>query len=717
MKKTSLLTTLIIILNTFFSFGQEKKLDMEKAVIGQWRELAPESISRLAWIPESDDYYFMDDNVLKISPAESSEDKSLLSLKQLNEMLGLKQKEKQLNRFPSFSWLDKQTIQFNYKNTWYQINPFENTVLDSFSYREEAQNMDFCQENDHFAFTIGNNLFITDYSGKERQISNESNTEIVYGKEVHRREFGINSGTFWSPEGKKLAFYRKDETMVTDYPLVDITSRIAELKKEKYPMAGMKSHHVKVGVYDINSGEIIYLNTGEPKEKYLTNVSWGPKGKFIYIAVLNRDQDHLKMNRYNAETGEFVETLFEEKHEKYVEPQTPVKFLPKSNKKFIWTSRRDGYNHIYLFNTKGKLLKQLTKGEWEVNNNSVAFDNKGKNIFFSANKQSPVEQHTYKVNIKSGEITLLTEGEGSHRSQFSDRGEYLIDKYSSKNNPGTTEIIDAKGNKVRELLQAENPLKNYNLGETKIGTIKAGDGETDLYYRLIKPANFDPEKKYPAIIYVYGGPHAQLVTNRWLSGARMWQYYMAQEGYVMLTIDNRGSANRGMEFESAIYRNLGKKEVADQMQGVKLLKDLGYVDTSRIGIHGWSYGGFLTTRLMLKKPETFKVGVAGGPVIDWKYYEIMYGERYMDTPEQNPEGYKNANLKNYVTNLEGELMLIQGYIDNVVVPQHGMSFIRECVKNDVPVDYFIYPRHEHNVRGMDRIHLMKKVTKYFEDYL
>jgi len=717
MKKTSLFTTLIIILTTCISFAQEKKLDMEKAVIGQWRELAPESISRLAWIPESNDYYFMDENVLKISSAEASKERSILSLEKLNEMLGYKQKEKQLRRFPSFSWLDKQTIQFNHKNTWYKINPFENTVLDSFSYREEAQNMEYCQKNNHFAFTIENNLFITNYSGKEVQISNESNKEIVYGKEVHRREFGINTGTFWSPEGKKLAFYRKDESMVTDYPLVDITTRIAELKNEKYPMAGMKSHHVKVGVYDINSGDITYLNTGEPKEKYLTNVTWGPEGKYIYIAVLNRDQDHMKMNRYNTETGKFVETLFEETHEKYVEPQTPVKFLPNSNKKFIWTSRRDGYNHIYLFNTKGKLLKQLTKGEWEVNNSSVEFDEKGNNVFFSANKQSPVEQHTYKVNIKSGDITLLTKGEGSHSSKLSGKGEYLIDKYSGKNNPGTTEIIDAKGNKVRELLQAENPLKEYNLGEAKIGTIKAGDGETDLYYRLIKPTNFDPDKKYPAIIYVYGGPHAQLVTNRWLSGARMWQYYMAQEGYVMLTIDNRGSANRGMEFESAIYRNLGKKEVADQMQGVKLLEELGYVDTSRIGLHGWSYGGFLTTSLMLKKPETFKVGVAGGPVIDWKYYEIMYGERYMDTPEQNPEGYKNANLKNYVTNLEGELMLIQGYIDNVVVPQHGMSFIRECVKNDVPVDYFIYPRHEHNVRGKDRIHLMKKVTKYFEDYL
>ena len=717
MKKTSLLITLLIILTTCLGFSQEKKLDIEKAVVGQWRELAPESISRLDWIPESNDYYFLEEKKLKVSSAESSEENSILSLDKLNEMLDFTEKDEKLKRFPSFSWLDKQSVQFNHKNQWYKINLYENTILDSLNYREKAQNMDYCQENNHFAYTIDNNLFITDYSGKETQISDESNQDIVYGQEVHRREFGIHTGTFWSPQGKKLAFYRKDETMVTDYPLVDITTRIAELKEEKYPMAGMKSHHVKVGVYDMNSGDTIYLNTGEPREKYLTNVSWGPEGKYIYIAVLNRDQDHMKMNRYNAETGEFDQTLFEEKHEKYVEPLTPIKFLPDSDERFIWTSRRDGYNHIYLFNTEGELIKQLTKGEWEVNNNFVAFDEEGENIFFGANKQRPVEQHTYKVNINSGDITLLTEGEGYHSSKLSGKGEYLIDKYSNKNNPGTTEIIDADGNTISELLQAENPLKEYNLGETEIGTIKAGDGETDLYYRLIKPSDFDPAKKYPAIIYVYGGPHAQLVNNRWLSGARMWQYYMAQEGYIMLTVDNRGSANRGKEFESTVYRKLGKHEIADQMQGVQLLENLGYVDTSRIGVHGWSYGGFMTTSLMLKKPETFKVGVAGGPVIDWKYYEIMYGERYMDTPEQNPEGYKNANLKNYVNNLNGDLMIIQGYLDDVVVPQHGMSFLRECVKNDVPVDYFIYPQHKHNVRGMDRIHLMKKVTKYFEDNL
>jgi dipeptidyl-peptidase-4 len=250
-----------------------------------------------------------------------------------------------------------------------------------------------------------------------------------------------------------------------------------------------------------------------------------------------------------------------------------------------------------------------------------------------------------------------------------------------------------------------------------ISTIKAADGVTDLYYRLIKPNNFDPKKKYPAIIYVYGGPHAQLVNNRWLGGARMWQYYMAQKGYVMLTVDNRGSANRGLKFENVIHRQLGVNESADQMKGVELLKNLGYVDSERIGVHGWSFGGFLTTSLMLKKTDVFKVGVAGGPVIDWKYYEVMYGERYMDTPLENPKGYRESNLKNYVPNLKGKLLIIHGASDNTVVWQNSLSFVHECVKQDVLLDYFVYPRHEHNVRGIDRVHLMRKITQYFDDFL
>ena len=267
------------------------------------------------------------------------------------------------------------------------------------------------------------------------------------------------------------------------------------------------------------------------------------------------------------------------------------------------------------------------------------------------------------------------------------------------------------------LLTAKNPYEGYEMPDIEVGTLKAADGKTDLYYRIIKPANFDPAKKYPAIIYVYGGPHAQMITNGWMNAARGWDLYMANKGYIMFSLDNRGSSNRGLEFENATFRQLGIEEGKDQVKGVEYLRSLPYVDGNRIGVHGWSFGGHMTTALMLRYPEIFKVGVAGGPVIDWGYYEVMYGERYMDTPQSNPEGYRQCNLKNLAGNLKGHLLIIHDDHDDTCVPQHTLSFMKACVDARTYPDLFIYPTHKHNVQGRDRVHLHEKITRYFEDYL
>ena len=250
-----------------------------------------------------------------------------------------------------------------------------------------------------------------------------------------------------------------------------------------------------------------------------------------------------------------------------------------------------------------------------------------------------------------------------------------------------------------------------------MGTIKAEDGVTDLYYRLIKPVDFDPAKKYPTVVYVYGGPHAQVVNNTWLGGARGWEIYMASKGYVMFSVDNRGSENRGLNFEQVTFRQLGVTEAKDQIKGVEFLKSLSFVDANRIGVHGWSFGGFMTTNLMLRYPDVFKVGVAGGPVIDWSYYEVMYGERYMDTPESNPEGYKESNMRLKAGNLKGHLLVIHGGVDPTCVPQHTYSFMKACVEAGKYPDLFIYPGHEHGVVGKDRVHLSNKMTQYFDEFL
>ena len=579
------------------------------------------------------------------------------------------------------------------------------------------------------AYTQNNNLYVNSHA-----VTNEPEG-IVCGQSVHRNEFGISKGTYWSPKGDLLAFYRMDESMVTQYPLVDITARTGELNNVRYPMAGMTSHKVTVGIYNPETQKTIYLNAGDPTDRYFTNISWAPDAKSLYLIELNRDQNHANLCQYNAETGERINTFYlEEKHPKYVEPQHPILFLPWDNTKFIFQSQRDGYNHLYLADTKtlaypeahsataggtyrqGCKVKQLTQGRWLVKE-VLGFDEKKKELIFTATKESPLQSNLYKVNVNSGKITPLDNGKGIHRGTLSASGSYLIETYSSPEVPRSINLIATQNGKSINLLTAEDPFKDFSMPSIEVGTIKAADGVTDLYYRIIKPADFDPNKKYPTIIYVYGGPHAQMVTGGWQNGARGWDIYMANKGYIMFTLDNRGSDNRGLEFENVTFRHLGIEEGKDQVKGVEFLKSLPYVDGNRIGVHGWSFGGHMTTALMLRYPEIFKVGVAGGPVIDWGYYEIMYGERYMDTPQSNPEGYEQCNLKNLAGNLKGHLLLIHDDHDDTCVPQHTLSFIKACVDARTYPDLFIYPTHKHNVIGRDRVHLHEKITRYFEDNL
>ncbi len=589
------------------------------------------------------------------------------------------------------------------------------TVIAAYN-AKEGSNYDLSKESKRLAYTKDNNLYILNDSGQEIAVTADSDKNIVNGQSVHRNEFGIKKGTFWSPGGNLLAFYRMDESMVTDYPLVDVSARVAKLKNMKYPMAGMKSHQVTVGVFNPATGNTTFLKTGTPKEKYLTNIAWSPDEKYIYIAELNRGQDTCQVVRYDAATGNRDAVLFTETHPKYVEPQTPVLFLKNDPQSFIWQSRRDGYNHLYLYDTAGNLKKQLTSGNWEVTD-VLGFDEKGENIYYISTEASPIEKHIYSVNIKNGKRTKLSQEEGIHLARLSASGKYILDMYTSQYNPGKIVITETKTQKSYPFFAAKDPYKNITLPEITLGSLKANDDTTDLYYRLIKPTGFDPSKKYPAVIYVYGGPHSQMVDNSWMAQTRGWEIYMAEKGYVVFVLDNRGTSYRGLAFENITHRRLGTIETQDQMTGVEYLKSLPYVDPDRIGVHGWSYGGFMTLNLMLRHPETFKVGVAGGPVTDWKYYEIMYGERYMDSPQENPEGYKDASMINRAGDLKGRLLLIHGDEDPTVVLQQDLLFIKSAIKNGTHPDLFIYPGHGHNMTGHDRVHLHEHITRYFEDFL
>jgi len=699
-------------------YTQNKLLSIEDALVKNRTTLAPENLRQLQFVYGTEDYVYLkridNKDVWMKGNLKSSSEQTFLSLDNFNQKLKAAGSDG-LTGMPmiefnkSFEWI------FSVNGSKFALNPTTSQlriIVD-----KSIANKENIEESNagYVAFVDNYNLFVTD--GKNtNQVTKDGSKDIVYASSVHRDEFGISKGIFWSNTGKQLAFYRMDQSMVTDYPIINWSTTPASVELIKYPMAGDKSHHVTVGVYNAQTASTIYLQTGQPAEQYLTNIAWSPDDKYIFIAVLNREQNHMKLNQYDASTGAFVKTLFEEKDEKYVEPLVPMLFVKNNSSQFIWQSNRDGWNHLYLYDITGKLLKQITKGNWEVVD-VKGFDSKGDNLLYSSTEDSPLSRNLYQLNLKTGISKRITEGAGSHGTQVSTSGNTAIDNFSTTHLPRTIRVIDVKSLKNRTVFNAQNPLADYALGSLKVFTIQNKNG-VPLYCRLYQPVNFDSNKKYPVIVYWYGGPHVQTIGNLWNGNASdYWFQFMAERGYVIFSLDPRGSDNRGKEFEQAIFRHAGVAQMEDLMSGLDYLQSLKYVDKNRMGLFGWSYGGFLTVDFMLNHPGVFKTAVAGGPVTDWRYYEVMYGERYMDTPQENPDGYAATDLTKKIQNLQGKLLLIHGLQDPVVVQQHSVRLVRAAIDKNVQVDYMIYPGHEHNVVGKDRAHLYQKVTDYFMEYL
>lgn len=695
--------------------AQEKLLTIQDAVLKGRTSLAPKRLQNLSFIPSSTSFFYVDGTAVIKGDNASAKTSTLFVVSDLNKALSAAKRDT-LKGLPFIQFKTANSCSFSQGKDEVIYDLLKKTVSStSLNLALNAENADEHKATKNIAFTKDYNLYLS-VKSETRQISIDGSMNVTYGgRNVHQNEFGISKATFWSPNGNMLAFYRMDQTDVYSYPIIDWASVPAKNEDIKYPMAGSKSHYVTLGVYDLAKQTIVYLKTTGPKEHYLTNIAWSPDEKFIYIAELNRGQNFMQLNEYNATTGDFIRTLFEEKDEKYVEPQHELMFVPSNPKQFVWQSRKDGFTHLYLYDISGKELKQLTKGNWEVKSIN-GFDAKGERLFFHANGESPVNQDFYSTNLKTGEVKKLTKGNGFHGCVLDEKGNYFIDGFTNVTTPREYYIVNTANAKSTTIFKADNPIKDYKLGTWSLFSIKNSEG-TDLYCRLFKPVNFDSTKKYPVLVYLYNGPHSQMVTNTWMAGGELWYQYMAQKGFIVFTVDGRGTSYRGKAFEQAIHRQLGTKEMEDQLKGVEYLKSLPYVDASRIGVHGWSYGGFMTTSLMTRNAGVYKVGIAGGPVIDWSYYEIMYGERYMDMPQENKEGYDKNNLLNHVDKLKGKLLMIHGAQDPVVVWQHSMMYVKKAVDKGVQIDYFVYPGHEHNVLGKDRAHLMEKICNYFIDNL
>ena len=711
----------ILLLGCFCFLGQMmdaqemKRFTLEELNFGgkNYRKFVPENRYTTWW---GDELVRLDAEACSLVDKTTGKEKQLFTLNDINEWAGSTDKDKVRSLYyAEFPYPNESLVLVNNKSQRLLIDFKEKKVV----WQQAATNQsarDFNVKSRHVAFVRDNQLFVTTSTGEERQLTTDGSREIVYGQSVHRNEFGIEKGTFWSPDGNRLAFYRMDQSMVADYPQVDIFNRIAEYKPDKYPMAGETSHEVTIGVYDVKQQTTVYLDCGNPKDRYFTNIQWSPDGEKIYLFELNRDQNDCQLWVYNATTGKQEKMLYREQHEKYVEPEHPIEFLPWDATKFIMQSQRDGYNHLYLYSIDGKLLKQVTQGPWVVMQ-LLGFNQQERSIVYLSNEESPIQANLYSVNLKNGRRTRIDAGEGYHHGELSKSGQYVIDNYSAPTVPRKIDILSCAKCKPVNYLTATDPWEGYVQPQFLSGTIKAADGTTDLYYRMVRPADFDATKQYPTVIYVYGGPHAHNVDARWHYSSRSWETYMAQKGYIIFILDNRGSENRGREFEQATFRQLGQIEMQDQMKGVEYLQSLPYIDKERMGVHGWSFGGFMTMTMMLNHPEVFKVGVAGGPVIDWKYYEVMYGERYMDTPEQNPEGYEKTSLLNKAKDLKGHLQIITGYNDETVVPQNSLDFLNHCIKAGTQPDFFVYPGEPHNMRGHASVHLHERITDYFDTYL
>ena len=693
----------------------QQKITMSDAILKGRTVLAPANLKQLQWIPGTTQFTHAVGNKIVRVQANNQKTDTLDVLTGINEGLvafGVPA----LPGLPALTWVDADNLSFQSEKEIFTYS-FSLGLQRKNRYPADAENVDIHAKTFNAAYTRNDDLWIN-AGGKELGVAQSEAKGIVYGKSVHREEFGIYKGTFWSNSGRHLAFYRMDESMVTEYPIYVLDSMPAQVREVRYPFAGSKSHHVTLGVFDTQTGQKIYLQTGEPAEQYLTNVAWTPDDKYILIAVVNREQNHMWLKQFDAATGAFVKTIFEETSDKWVEPEKPPVFLPGSNDQFLWQSERDGYNHLYLCNLSGMEQRQISKGAMPVTN-FYGFDTKGENCFYQLADESGLNRYVYSAQLKTGTVRRVSNEDGIHNGLISSNGAWVLDVFSSNEIPRLVYLQSVARPQERQIIfGAKNPLDGYQLGLTRLVKLPSPGGPM-LNARMILPPDFVASNQYPALVYVYNGPHVQMVTNGWLAGGELWMHHMAQEGYIVFVLDGRGSANRGQAFESAIHRRAGDSEMEDQLAGVNFLKTQGFVDPKRIGIYGWSYGGFMTTSLM-SRPEAggvFRCGVAGGPVIDWSMYEIMYTERYMDSPKENPQGYAKSNLFNYVDNLSGRLLMIHGSSDDVVLWQHSLRYIRECVRKGKQIDYFVYPEHLHNVMGGDRVHLFEKIEAFFNENL
>jgi dipeptidyl-peptidase-4 len=553
----------------------------------------------------------------------------------------------------------------------------------------------------HVAHVRDHQLWLTDAAGRARQLVFDGSADVAYGTAAHRAEFGITAGLFWSPDGRFLAFTREDLRAIAPYPYQDETAAQPVPLPGRYPIAGSPHSRVRVGVCDTRDGSLRWLEHDDAEDVYWTNLAFDGQGHVV-VARVNRGQDHVELVQYDVATGKRLRVLLEERDPEWVEPEQPPTFLPDG--RFLWRSPRAGNWHLWLGAADGSELHQVTKGAFDVQR-LLGVDGDGKTVWFEASGEDPRQRHVFAVPLDGGEIRQLTRERGSHEATLPRGGHVAHVVWSNLETRPSARLLDLQSGAVMPLPPVEDALAGLPLPTQRLFTVKT-DGDEVLYGHVALPPDLTEGQKCPVLLYVYGGPHVQLVTDEWFGGAPLWLQAFAAEGYVVCRLDNRGTPHRGIDFEQVVHRRLGVLEVQDQLKAVEWLVQQPFVDARRIGVHGWSYGGYLTLRLLLAAPETFACGVSGAPVTDWGLYETGYTERYMDLPAENAEGYRLSSCLPFVGQLQRPVLLVHGTDDRTVVWAHTLQFVDRCVDAGKQLDYMVYPRQQHGLVGVDRVHFL-----------
>ena len=579
--------------------------------------------------------------------------------------------------------------------------------------KAEEQEEDFSPDGKYVSYVRGNNLFVVDVTtGAEKQLTTDGGEKIyngyldwVYEEELYGR--GQNRAYWWSPDSKYLAFLRLDESPVPKFVLANDIPDNQLIENTDYPQAGDGNPLVQLGIAPVTGGvKFADLKKYKPEDLLIVRVAWSPRNEVIFQAQ-NREQSKLDVNA--AKPDGTVRTLFDESSLAWVGINGDPMYLKDGS--FIWQSERDGWNHFYHYSAEGRLIKRLTSGKWEVRN-VHGIDEANGWIYFNGTKDSPIAENIYRVKLTGGEPERLSKGDGWHAANFNSTFTSYVENWSDINTPTQTRLFSSNGSMTRLINENKvESLKQFKLGQVEFMKVKNRDG-FEMEAMMIKPPDFNPAKKYPVLQYTYAGPHSQSTVNRWGGNRQMWHQMLAQKGYIIWICDNKTASGKGLESTWSVYKRMGETEILDIEDGLNYLKSLPYVDGSRIGIWGWSYGGFMTSYAMTHS-KSFKAGIAGGTVADWRLYDSIYTERYMQTPQNNKEGYDKTSVLNAAKDLHGSLLLIHGVMDNNVHMQNTTKLAMELQKYNKQFELMLYPTQRHGVTNPQQVrHMYELMTNF-----